>query len=332
MLSMFMNINEESILKIGAQFFKESGNNLGQNVYKNKGFALGRTVEIPEFLGDNNLKVNIWIDDESGNYLSKENIKAYEKFIESYNEYDNMVRQTILNTFYRNKKYIVETMKSMYGSGYCNAVDTYNFTADNIDMICELSCIIIEHGNLSVVVGGYWDDLIEVPIIYNSPFNEVTTFRNIEVDTNMAVIKTKGKVRSFLGENNKEFNVWLINTYEIEPIQEYRYRDFQKRHSYYSNLVAESLVKYYKLNILNIKDSILDKDRSKFIDQYNINKKNIFNLCTLDKLEISSDGTTIIVVTTEWGEEISIKLWDKDIPLTNYFALPMCGNKFGPVN
>lgn len=329
----FCTITEESILERG----KIESRRVIENRLKdfNETYANIKSDPI-DFLDDKNIVIPLYVN---GN-LSMKDIKRYDEFMYHVNEFDTYVRETLVSYYKDNRNSIHEYFTENYNRGYSNILNNIDYDTDNISNISSIAYIMIENNYMGIGISTKWTkNFIEIPIIENgewvsldgdthnsSSIIEVTTFRDLKMVPDMGIIITHGTVRSFLGKNSVSFPIWLLNTYEINELQEERFQDFQKRHSYYSKLVADSLIKYFKINYSNIlRDSKMKIPSA-------INRRYIMDNCSISKLEISSNGSVYIVLDTSWNEEISIQLWDKDVQLTNYFALPIVGSKYGKIN
>ena len=329
----FCTITEESILERG----KIESRRVIENRLKdfNETYTNIESDQI-DFLDDKNIVIPLYVN---GN-LSMKDIKRYDEFMYHVNEFDTYVRETLVSYYEDNRNRIHEYFTENYNRGYSNILNNIDYDTNNISNISSIAYIMIENNYMGIGISTKWTkNFIEIPIIENgewvsldgdthnsSSIIEVTTFRDLKMVPDMGIIITHGTVRSFLGKNSVSFPIWLLNTYEINELQEERFQDFQKRHSYYSKLVADSLIKYFKINYSNIlRDSKMKIPSA-------INRRYIMDNCSISKLEIFSNGSVYIVLDTSWNEEISIQLWDKDVQLTNYFALPIVGSKYGKIN
>lgn len=329
----FCTITEESILERGKM---ESRRRI-ENQLKDFNEEYTHIESDPiDFLDDKDVVIPLYVNGS----LSMRDIKRYDEFMYNINEFDTYVRETLVSYYEDNKSNIHEYFVENYHRGYSNILNNIDYNTDSISNIANIAYIMIENNYMGIGISTKWTkNFIEIPIIENgewvslssdtrnsSSIMEVTTFRDLKMRPDMGIIITHGTVRSFLGKNSVSFPIWLLNTYEISELQEERFQDFQKRHSYYSKLVADSLVKYVKVNHSNILNN------SKIVIPSVINRRYIMDNCSISKLEISSNGSVYIVLDTSWNEEISIQLWDKDVQLTNYFALPIVGSKYGKIN
>ena len=275
-------------------------------------------------------------------------VKKLYEFHKDYDVYDKYIRETMFTYFNNHKDGIMDTFNSTFALKEI----TYDIDSTSIGDIIDVVYIIMkEDGYMGIGISSYWSDsFYEIPIMENNiriplsngirniktsnggyesiSIDEVTTFRDLEERPDLGMIITHGTVRAFFRKNNVQFPVWLLRTYEISELQEDRFREFQKNYSYYSNLISESLTKYFKVKYRNI---VNDSPDMSAYDRNSISKKQIMNMCNLSRIEISNDGTTYIIVSTDWGEDITVQIWDKDTRLTNYFALPIIGNKYGRI-
>ena len=329
----FCTITEESILERG----KIESRRVIENRLKDFNETYTNIESDPiDFLDDENIVIPLYVN---GN-LSMKDIKRYDEFMYHVNEFDTYVRETLVSYYEDNRNKIHEYFTENYNRGYSNILNNIDYDTDNISNISSIAYIMIENNYMGIGISAKWTkNFIEIPIIENGEWVsldgdthnslsiiEVTTFRDLKMVPDMGIIITHGTARSFLGKNSVSFPIWLLNTYEINELQEERFQDFQKRHSYYSKLVTDSLIKYFKINYSNIlRDSKMKIPSA-------INRRYIMDNCSISKLEISSNGSVYIVLDTSWNEEISIQLWDKDVQLTNYFALPIVGSKYGKIN
>ena len=302
-------------------------------------------LDIDEFLYDENFQIPVYIQ-STGKITSSDRNKL-SMFIRYIDDYEMYVRETILAYYERNKEEIEKAFYKMNTKTYADMLKGIHYDLESIDNICDLAYVIIEKNYMGIGIATYWSDaFLEIPVVEHGrrapltsstraiklngddkviSVDEITTFRDLEERPDLGMVITHGNVRAFFGKKTIRFPVWLLRTYDISELQEKRFQEFQKSYSYYSNLIAESLTKYFSVNYLNI---IKDSPEMGKYDR-NISKKVVMKMLNLSRVEISSDGSMYVIITTDWGEEITVQIWNKDVKLTNYFALPIVGNKYG---
>lgn len=329
-------MNCESILKVGANYYRTERDCSEKSYAKNisREYGIGKSEDIT-ILGETK-NVYIWLYDNHNDFMSESNINTYNTLMGYVNDIDSDIRKIVTEYFNENKYDIIKKMRNIYSDFYCDTLENYYIDESNIDLVSSLSSIVLDNGELSIVVSCHWGETIEIPVTnYYSEslkvYSEITTFRDLDNKSEDGImIMHNAKIRSFLGENNKEFEVWLMRTYdEPSEIQEERFKDFKTRHKYYSDLLSDAMIKYYRVFYRQIKNHITSSD---MVDYLSINRKSIKQLCSLEKVSLYYDGTMEIDIATEWDEVVTIRLWKENIPLTNSNALPMCGNINGPLN
>lgn len=346
-------ITEESILERGRINFKRKQLDRikkFEEVIEVHGTEYGKFVlDVKEFLGEENIKVPVYI--ESDGILKNSDKNKLSMFVKNIDDIEFYIREEILDIFKNNKEKIYDEFDKRYTKKYSSILKNIDYGTDLIDHICSIAYVIIENDYMGIGIAVYWSDtFIEVPIINKgkrvphdsgtrtfgrfdggdpvTSVDEITTFRDLEMRPDLGMVKTHGRVRSFFNEKNVHFPVWLLRSYEVSEIQEQRFQEFQKNYSYYSNLIASSLIKYFGINYPNI---VRDYSSMKEYGRNTITSKQMKSLCKLSRLEIFNDGSTYVIVKSDWGEDITIQIWTKDIKLTNYFALPIVGSKYGPI-
>ena len=345
-------ITEEAILERGKIHFKNK--NLKrikefEELIESNGKEYGKLMlDIDEFLSEKDFKIPVYI--ESDGTVKTSDRKYLSIFINNIDDIEFFIRERILKILNTDKDEIYDEFDRRYTKKYSEILKNIIYDTDSIDYICSLAYVIIEGNYMGIGIATYWSDtFIEFPLIENGkrvPLNEgtrinnrfngvylntideVTTFRDLESRPDLGMIKTHGRVRSFFSEKDVHFPIWLLRSYEVSEIQEQRFQEFQKNYSYYSNLIASSLVKYFGINYPNI---IRDCSAMKEYGRNTITSKQMKNLCRLSRIEIFNDGSTYVIINSDWGEDITIQIWNKDIKLTNYFALPIVGSKYGPI-
>ena len=348
----FCIITEEAILEKGRiearKLIKDKLEDLEKSErFGTKHYVRIETDPIRSFLRDRDLIVPLYI---YGDKLSMNDIRLYNEFMSNIENIEPCVKEILLSYYLKHENDIRNYLDRRCSRAYFNILKNTS-SLDEINNIANLAYLVIEDNYMSIGLSVRWSEcFLEVPIFDNGEwvsFNdethftvsitkenatdivsvaEVTTFRDLQMRHDLGLIVTHGTVRSFLGKKSVSFPIWLINTYEISELQEERFQEFQRKYSYYSKLVADSLIKYYKINHSNIMRDSNDNE------SVNIDRKGIMDKCILSKLEISSDGSMYVVVDSSWGEEISIQIWNNDVQLNNYYALPIIGSKYGRIN
>lgn len=313
-------------------------------IESSSGYEYGRfMLDIDEFLYDENLKIPVYIQ-STGKMTSSDKNKL-SMFMKNIDEYEMYVRETMLAYYLKNN---IDFSK-MNTKACADILSSIQYDLNSIDNICDLAYIIIENDYMGIGISTYWNgSFYEIPIIIKDKrvslncetrkvkingdikivsINEITTFRDLEERPDLGMVITHGSVRAFFGKKSVHFPVWLLRTYDIFELQENRFKEFQKSYSYYSNLIVDAIIKYFGINYPSIvKDSPQMKEYTR-----NINKKQMAKLLNLARLEISSNGSTYAIVKTEWGEELTVQIWNKDVKLTNYFSLPIVGSRYGRI-
>lgn len=348
----FCIITEETILEKGRvearKMIKDKLEDLEKSKrFGNKCYIRIETDPIKSFLCDRDLVVPLYIH---GDKLNMNDVRLYNEFINNIENIEFYTKEILLSYYSKHENDIRNYLDRRYSRAYSNILKNTS-SLDEINNIANLAYLVIEDEYMSIGLSVRWSKcFLEVPIFDKGEwvsFNdethftvsitkenatdivsvaEVATFRDLQMRPDMGLIVTHGTVRSFLGKKSISFPIWLMNTYEINELQEERFQEFQRKYSYYSKLVADSLIKYYKINHSNIMRDFNGNE------SVNIDRKGIMDKCTLSKLEISNDGSMYVVINSNWGEEISIQLWNKNVQLNNYYALPIIGSKYGRIN